>query len=299
MICVHISAIRRIPHVATVFLLLVACRDAAQQRVANNSSSVTTSASRPADSLRALQQLLTVHGKAVSASGSFLIRYSAAITEIEPCRMTLAKRDSSSVADNDDTLHVDFSLVTPNPRVTVVSDPSDSWAAILETTSGKPEIPGRRRLFFKHKVAGSIQRFDSAMVFPAADIIVQTKARAERVAELAGRVAILCGGKPMDPRFVAERNRPRDVSGNLLSDSSIVRVKAQCRELVRGNLVSPTTAQFASDSLTYARIADDKMQVDGKVAAQNRAGGILEKTFSCDFRREGDAWVPSGKPIIL
>jgi hypothetical protein len=250
----------------------------------------------PQDSLRALQAFLADHGRAAYATGSAITRFTTSVVEIRPCVVTLAVHLDSPVSTDDDTVEVALARVTPTPRVAVLDDASDAWSVLVETSSGADELVSRRRVVWTR------DKSTSASTRPAngAGVVLQSRANADRAARLLGTAAAGCGGMAMDPAVAAARNAPHDVSGNALTDSSVIRVKAQCRALVRERLRSPTTAAFTSDSTTIALWSKDgaTMMVTGHVTAQNGFGAPLEKSYGCTFGRENEAWLPRGEALL-
>jgi hypothetical protein len=259
-------------------------------------SASTVPAPAPQDSLRALQAFLIEHGRAAYATGSAITRFTTSVVSIGPCALTLARHLESPVNTDDDTVEVALARLTPTPRVTVLDEASDAWSVRVETSSGAKEFASRRRLVWTRDKSVS----ESAKPVDGAGMVLQSRANADRAARLLGTAAAACGATAMAPAVAAARNAPHDVTGNALTDSSVIRVKAQCRALVRERLRSPTTAVFASDSLTlaYPGKTAGSMMVTGTVVAQNGFGAPLERSYGCTFVKENEAWLPQGAALL-
>lgn len=269
--------------------------DTAKSRAAATEQTALSVSAGVTDSLTVLRALLEEHGRTATASGNFIIRYTVEIRAMDGCTVTLAKHTESSNVVDDLLSRIDLARLDPNPVVKVLDEASDAWTVRLQTSTGRDDILAMR----KFVITGRAPR-DTVGAVAFAEIPLQTRVRADRVALLVQSAVRLCGGKPMNPEVAARVNAPKDFSGNPLSDSTFVRVKAQCRALVKDELRSPTTAEFSTDSATMAYFTKSGgLLVLGKVASQNGFGATLQKNYSCSFNKENDAWLPSGKPLIF
>lgn len=248
-----------------------------------------------ADSVRALAAYLTSLGQVTSALRSFLTRSSVSATATSGCGMRVARASTSSVSAGSDTVLLQLGDLDPRPFVSVDNALSDLYSVAVETSLGDSSI-----------AATIVSGADKAPTltsrgWPRVQLRVQSRARAESLATRFGAVIAACGGQPMSPELLAYRRAPRDIVGNLMSDSGVARAKATCRALVTETLRSPGSARFTSDSLTIAgwTPSTGQMVVTGDVDAQNGFGAMIHRSFICTLSRDGTAWLPVRSPLLF
>lgn len=94
---------------------------------------------------------------------------------------------------------------------------------------------------------------------------------------LVGLVGLCCVGGAV----YAVSSGSKSGSGAATEDDRLFGAKDACESFVKGELKSPATAKFSSES--SAKVSATEYTAGGSVDSQNSFGALLRSTFACDM----------------